>query len=182
VPEHISAAPAALQDLLAGVIEYARRALAGGGPPIVAAAAVAFGFVDIHPSVDGNGRIHRWLIHHVLAAAGYNPPGIVFPISSAIPRRIAEYRAVLQSYSVELPRFLEAFDTFSAAVKEMLDMPDRQVEQLRRFLEQGGGQLSERDRTKEFASLTDEEVARVQASFANSFGLPPNASLAPTNR
>jgi Fic family protein len=233
VPEHISAAPAALQDLLAGVIEYDRRALAGGVPPIVAAAAVAFGFVYIHPFVDGNGRIHRWLIHHVLAAAGYNPPGIVFPISAAILRRIAEYRAILQSYSVELlpliewrptrdgnvtvlndtanyyryfdasahaeflyaaveqtvehdlpeeVRFLEAFDAFSTAVKEMLDMPDRQVEQLRRFLEQGGGQLSERARTKEFASLTDEEVARVQASYASSFALPANASLEPTSR
>jgi Fic family protein len=30
---------------------------------ILAAAIIAFGFVFIHPFVDGNGRIHRFLIH-----------------------------------------------------------------------------------------------------------------------
>jgi hypothetical protein len=53
----------------------------------------------VHPFVDGNGRIHRWLIHHVLAAVGYSPPGIVFPISAVILRRIDEYRSVLEAYS-----------------------------------------------------------------------------------
>ena len=38
---------------------------------MVAAAAVAFGFVYIHPFEDGNGRLHRWRIHHVLARAGF---------------------------------------------------------------------------------------------------------------
>jgi Fic family protein len=32
----------------------------------LAAAIIAFGFVFIHPFVDGNGRIHRFLIHHEL--------------------------------------------------------------------------------------------------------------------
>jgi hypothetical protein len=107
VPEHISAAPAQLPDLLQGLIDYDRRALAGGVPAILAAAALAFGFVYIHPFADGNGRIHRWLVHHVLAAAGFNPPGIVFPISAAILRRIDEYRAVLQSHSAELLPLIE---------------------------------------------------------------------------
>ena len=35
--------------------------------PVIAAAVLAFGFVYIHPFVDGDGRIHRDLIHHVLA-------------------------------------------------------------------------------------------------------------------
>ena len=33
---------------------------------ILAAAIIASGFVFIHPFVDGNGRIHHFLIHHVL--------------------------------------------------------------------------------------------------------------------
>ena len=37
---------------------------------VLAAAVIAFGFVFIHPFVDGNGRIHRYLIHHVLEPAG----------------------------------------------------------------------------------------------------------------
>jgi Fic family protein len=163
---------------------------------VVAAAAIAFGFVYVHPFVDGNGRLHRWLIHHVLGAAGYSPLGVVFPISAAILRRIDEYRAVLdggltirffdatahaeflyscvaQTVEHDLPegvRFLEAFDKFSAGVKEIVEMPDRQVERLRGFLGQGSGKLSKRARENEFRALTDEEVNRIQALYNELFG------------
>lgn len=56
----------------------------------------------IHPFQDGNGRIHRWLIHFVLARAGYNPPGIPFPISAVILRHIERYRTALRSFSARL--------------------------------------------------------------------------------
>lgn len=221
IPEHISATAEALPELLEGLIEYDRRALAGGVLAVAAAAALAFGFVYIHPFVDGNGRLHRWLIHHVLATAGYNPPGIVFPISAAILRRLDSYRAVLQSYSgallpliewrptadgnvsvqgdtadyyryfdatahaeflyecveqtieQDLPaevRFLEAFDRFSSGVKQLLEMPDRQIEHLRVFLAQGGGRLSERARLREFAALSPAEVERIEALYADTLG------------
>src|SRR5690606_8671554 len=89
-------------SLLDGLIAYDGRSTRGGLDPVVAAAAVAFGFVYIHPFVDGNGRVHRWLIHHELAVAGFNPPGEVFPISAVMLRRIEEYRSVLRSYSEPL--------------------------------------------------------------------------------
>jgi len=60
---------------------------------------IAFGFVFIHPFTDGNGRIHRYLIHHVLAERGFAPKGIVFPVSAVILERIDEYRQVLEAYS-----------------------------------------------------------------------------------
>ncbi len=69
---------------------------------IIAAAVLAFGFVYIHPFQDGNGRIHRYLIHHVLARRGFNPPGIHFPVSAAFLERIDEYRESLESYSRRL--------------------------------------------------------------------------------
>lgn len=75
--------------------------------PVVAAAAVAFGFVYVHPFEDGNGRIHRWLIHHVLTAAGYSPPSVVFPVSAVILREIDVYKRVLESYSRPLLPFIE---------------------------------------------------------------------------
>jgi hypothetical protein len=99
IPDHISARAADLPNLVQGVVDYDREAVAGGIDPVIAAAAVAFGFVYIHPFEDGNGRLHRWLIHHVLARAGFNPPGVIFPISAAILREIDEYRGVLESYS-----------------------------------------------------------------------------------
>jgi Fic family protein len=99
IPDHISARAEDLEDLLTGLVDYAARTLQGGYDPVVAAAALAFGFVYIHPYVDGNGRLHRWLIHHVLAAANYNPPGLVFPVSAAILRHLDAYRSVLETYS-----------------------------------------------------------------------------------
>jgi hypothetical protein len=65
----------------------------------VAAAVVAFGFVFIHPFEDGNGRIHRWIVHHVLGRRGFNPPGVVFPVSAVFLGRIEQYKAVLEHYS-----------------------------------------------------------------------------------
>ncbi|WP_434725632.1 Fic family protein [Mesorhizobium sp. RIZ17] len=46
---------------------------------VVAAAIFAFGFVYIHPFEDGNGRIHRYLIHHVLAMHRFNRREWCFP-------------------------------------------------------------------------------------------------------
>lgn len=101
LPDHISARPEDLPSLANGMIEFA-GAVVQGLDPVVAAAALAFGFVYVHPFADGNGRIHRYLIHHVLARRGFNPPGVVFPVSSAILARIDEYRRVLESYSDRL--------------------------------------------------------------------------------
>jgi hypothetical protein len=80
---------------------------------------------------------------------------------------------VQQTVERDLPeevRFLEAFDRFSSAVKDVVEMPDRQIEQLRVFLAQGAGRLSERARTKEFHALADSDVERLQALYAQAFG------------
>ncbi len=107
IPEHISARPEDLKTLVEGIIAFEQRAVPGGIDPVVVAASVAFGFVYIHPFEDGNGRLHRWLIHHVLAKAGYNPPHLVFPVSAAILRQIAKYKTVLESYSRPLLDFID---------------------------------------------------------------------------
>jgi Fic family protein len=67
--------------------------------PVIYAATIAFGFVFIHPFMDGNGRIHRYLIHEVLANAGFTPRGIVLPVSAVILANLNEYISVLESYS-----------------------------------------------------------------------------------
>lgn len=69
---------------------------------VLQAAAVSFGFVYIHPFEDGNGRVQRCLIHHILATRNFNPKGMIFPVSSVMLKRIDEYNKVLQAHSSPL--------------------------------------------------------------------------------
>jgi len=121
IPDHISARHQDLPNLIEGLVAFSDRAIRGGMDPVVAAACLAFGFVYIHPYVDGNGRLHRWLIHHALAAAAYNPPGLVFPVSAAILRRLDSYRTVLESYSKPLLPYIEWRPTASGNVEVLND-------------------------------------------------------------
>ncbi len=216
IPDHISARHEDLPALVDGLTAFDRGA-AHALDPVLAATVLTFGFVYIHPFEDGNGRLHRYLIHHVLAERGFNPPGLVFPVSAVILDRIDDYRKVLESYSrrllphvhwrptdrgnvevlnetadyyryfdatphaqflfecvartidVDLPAetaFLKAYDGFKARVLGMVDMPDRLLDLLFRFLRQNGGSFSKRAREQEFAALTDEEAARIEALYA----------------
>jgi hypothetical protein len=75
--------------------------------PILTSTIIAFGFVFIHPLVDGNGRIHRYLIHDILAKLKFTPQGIIFPVSAAILERIEDYQKTLESYSYPVQEFIE---------------------------------------------------------------------------
>ncbi|MGI9462753.1 MAG: Fic family protein, partial [Aestuariivirgaceae bacterium] len=123
LPEHISARPEDLIDLIHGLIDFDGD-FAGEIDPVIAAAVLAFGFVYIHPFEDGNGRLHRYLIHHVLAARGFNPPGIVFPVSAAILERIDDYRQVLEAYSARLLPLIEWQPSDKMNVRVLNDTAD----------------------------------------------------------
>lgn len=124
LPDHIIARPGDLPGLVDGLASLKKRSLAGAIDPVIAAAVVAFGFVYIHPFEDGNGRLHRWLIHHVLAKGGFNPPGLVFPVSAVILRRIDEYRRVLESYSRPLLDLIDWRPTLDGNVEVFNDTAD----------------------------------------------------------
>ncbi|WP_119681004.1 Fic family protein [Indioceanicola profundi] len=223
LPDHISAKAEDLPALVRGMIAFAQ------GPAqkmdaVIAAAVLAFGFIYIHPFEDGNGRLHRYLIHHVLAERGYNPPGLVFPVSAAILDQIDCYRETLETYSQRLlphvsweptaqfnvrvlndtadfyrffdatphaeflydcvqrtiehdlpyeTDFLRRYDEFHNRIQAMVDMPERTVDLLFRFLKQNSGKVSNRARAREFAALNDEEVEKIEAIFAKAFEVPP---------
>jgi len=107
LPDHISAKHQDIESLMTGLMESNRLLLLDDTDPIMAAAVIAFGFVFIHPFVDGNGRIHRYLIHHVLAKKQFSKQGLIFPISAAILDSISDYRSVLESYSIPLLDLIE---------------------------------------------------------------------------
>ena len=124
LPEFIGARPDNLAGLMAGLIEANDRMRADGIDAVLKAAASAFGFVYIPPFQDGNGRMHRCLIHHVLAERKFTPPGMVFPVSSVMLDRIDEYRAALQAHSGPLMPFIEWRPTAERNVEVLNETAD----------------------------------------------------------
>lgn len=99
IPVHISTRAEDLESLLNGLMETYKILSDSDFNPVLMVTIVAFGFVFIHPFEDGNGRIHRYLFHHVLAEKGFVSKGLVFPISAVIMQRIDDYRETLEHYS-----------------------------------------------------------------------------------
>ncbi len=91
--------PEDLPDLMEGLVVSHKRMGDGGVSAVVHAATVAYAFVFLHPFEDGNGRIHRFLIHNILARRDFTPEGIIFPVSASILKNLADYDASLEAFS-----------------------------------------------------------------------------------
>lgn len=124
LPEFIGARPQDLHDLCMGMLASNNRMRDDGLDPVLQAAATAFGFIYLHPFQDGNGRVHRCLIHHVLAERKYTPPGMVFPVSSVMLDRIDDYRTSLQAHTGPLMDFIEWRSTPEHNVEVLNDTAD----------------------------------------------------------
>lgn len=109
--------PEDVPSLMQGWMEMVHRLLTGSVDPVVAAAAASFAFVFVHPFEDGNGRIHRFLIHSILARRGFGPEGIVFPVSASILRTRHLYDAALEGFSQPL---FDAIDWHFDAERELV--------------------------------------------------------------
>lgn len=107
IPDHISARCQDVLTLIDGLIKTNDRLQNSDFNPVLAATIIAFGFVVIHPFVDGNGRIHRYLIHHVLSKKKFTKKNLIFPVSSAILDRLDEYRELLETYSIPRLELIE---------------------------------------------------------------------------
>ncbi|MBN1919414.1 MAG: Fic family protein [Verrucomicrobia bacterium] len=136
--------PEDLAGLMDGLVACHERMGEGGVSPVAHAAAVSYGFVFLHPFDDGNGRIHRFLIHNVLARRGVTPEGVVFPVSASIQKNLAEYDASLEAFSRPLMALVEysldeegrmTVHNDTARWYRYLDLTP-QVEVLFRFVEQ----------------------------------------------
>lgn len=220
MPDHISARPDDLETLMSGMIATYELLREDEFDAVLMATIIAFGFVFIHPFEDGNGRIHRYLFHHVLAEKEFVPKGLIFPVSAVILKRIEEYRKTLEHYSkprlgliewrpteknnveilnetLDLYRYFDAtkhaefffecveetvsqtlpeeveylrkYDLLNGFIKNYIDMPDRLVDLLIRFLSQNEGKLSKRKREKEFEELTEKEIQAIEAKYTEIF-------------
>lgn len=99
--------PEDLPELMAGLIASHNRMQESDTHAVIHAAVIAYGFVFLHPFEDGNGRIHRFLIHNILARRGFTPAGVMFPVSACILKEPAEYDASLEAFSRPLLRLVE---------------------------------------------------------------------------
>jgi hypothetical protein len=75
--------------------------------PVVQAAVVGFGFVFIHPFMDGNGRLHRFLVQQLLINRGFTAAGHILPLSAAILRDRAGYDRALEGFSRAIMPFID---------------------------------------------------------------------------
>lgn len=98
----IAPKPQDLSNLMNGLFESLEIMTTSNCHPVIIAAAISFGFVILHPFEDGNGRLHRFLIHYILNRQKFTPPGITFPISAIILQNIRSYDAILESFSKPL--------------------------------------------------------------------------------
>ncbi len=90
-----------------------------GREALARAAAIAFGFVYIHPMSDGNGRIHRLLINDTLQRDKAIPAGVILPVSATITgvREFGHgYDRVLEVFSRPFMRRYDAAHRFGEMV------------------------------------------------------------------
>jgi len=211
---YISPKPEDVPNLMTGLLEALQRMQASEVHPVIIATTIAFGFVFIHPFDDGNGRIHRFLIHHVLAKAGFTPNGFIFPVSAVMLKNMREYDKILESYSKPLLNtipdyflsnegelsvssetkqhyqyidftflteylfncikttiftdfqteleFIKNYDITKAEIQATVDMPDKLIDFMIKFICQNNGKLSKAKNEKYFQQLTDDEVQAME--------------------
>jgi Fic/DOC family len=87
-------------SILSGLQELQKRTV--GLSSVARAALISFGFVYLHPMIDGNGRISRFLINDVLRRDGALPAPYIVPISTILQRpdlRPLSYDGALELFS-----------------------------------------------------------------------------------
>ena len=86
-------------------------------------------------------------------------------------------RALRSSVEDDLPEeidFLQKYDQTVEMIRQIVDLPDRRLELLIRFLHEQGGRLSNTKRSAKFSELTNDEVLAIQEAFAEGFQTTPD--------
>ncbi|MBW8684697.1 Fic family protein [Chitinophaga rhizophila] len=102
---YICPPPVFVKSLMKGLAEVSSKTISV--PSEIRAAVISFGFVFIHPFEDGNGRIHRFLIHDILVRDGVVPNGLIIPVSAHMLNNIRDYDAILERYSKPLMQLIK---------------------------------------------------------------------------
>ena len=108
----IAPRPDAIGELMDGFLSCLKTWMgAKNSDPIVVAAVMGFAFVFLHPFDDGNGRVHRYLIHSILAQMGFVSQNLIFPVSAVMLKAQRAYDEALESFSKRvMPHLSYAID------------------------------------------------------------------------
>jgi len=104
---YISPKPQDIEELMRGLIDTHNKMLQDNIHPIIHATIISYGFVYLHPFEDGNGRIHRFLIHNILAIKNYTPKNMIFPVSAVMLNEMIRYDDSLEEFSSSLIPLVE---------------------------------------------------------------------------
>ncbi len=104
---YICPKPDDLPSLMEGLLASHARMKTGGIPPVVHAAVIAYGFVFLHPFEDGNGRVHRFLIHNILSMQNMVPRGLMLPVSAVMLKNPDAYDRSLEAFSRPLLQVID---------------------------------------------------------------------------
>lgn len=115
--------PARMTDLMDAFTRLQAEVEAGETHPLVAAATLHHGLVEIHPFADGNGRLARVLMNLLLMRAGF-PPAVLRQ-----ERRDAYFGALAEADAGDLQPFLafvaeEMEETMRLYLRALLNEPD----------------------------------------------------------
>lgn len=94
--------PQFVKSLMKGLVDLNKKN--SSTATIIKATMVSFGYVYTHPFEDGNGRIHRFLIHDILVRDGIVPNSTILPVSAQILAHMDEYDATLELLSKLIER------------------------------------------------------------------------------
>ncbi|HEY4327623.1 MAG TPA: Fic family protein [Mucilaginibacter sp.] len=216
---YICPPPDMVRTMMEGLVVVEQKT--ARGPAVVRAAMISFGFVFIHPFLDGNGRIHRFLIHDMLTRDGLAEQGLIIPVSAHMLNNLKDYDAALEDFSKPLMQriafttaangqitvtnpgeiaayfrypdltlqstylaqtiqstirhdlfdelfFLERYDELKGDLQNLIDMPDRKLNEVIVFLHQNKGIFPNR-RKKHFPEITDEEFGTMEKIYSEIF-------------
>jgi hypothetical protein len=88
--------------------------------------------------------------------------------------RLARNSATAPNFRVEAFRASAAEAEAMRRTMDLVEMPDQMAQNLLRFIRENQGKLGKKRRENEFAKLTDEEVAGIEAIVREAFEGFPN--------
>ena len=104
---YIAPKPSDIGEMMDAWLAMTNDLLKTQSDPVLIAAAVSFAFVFLHPFDDGNGRLHRYLLHFVLSRLCFIPDGMIFPFSAQFYKNPVQYDRMLESVSFRLVPLIE---------------------------------------------------------------------------